>query len=296
MRADSESAPLKAVLLFCPGKELRAIKDPDAAQHLEVIDPVKIRRDFARMAAAYGDFGVTVHFLDPGPLLAGKALDKFNLMYVRDLFFNTREGAILSRMASTVRQGEEKFAQLALARLAVPIHKTISHDGLFEAADAIWLDPRTVLCGTGYRTNASGARQLGAVLKLQGVSTLVVKLPKCVQHLMGLVQLVDRNLALVRTSLAPVRLLRILRKKGFKILPVPESDEVTHQQGMNVVTVRPRQLFMPAGCPALKKLYLEAGIRVAREIPIPELIKGAGGLSCATGILARAPDTRYPAA
>jgi arginine deiminase len=42
-----------------------------------------------------------------------------------------------------------------------------------------------------------------------------------------------------------------------------------------------------AGCPGLKKLYEKAGLSVAAEIRITQLINGAGGIACATGILAR---------
>lgn len=44
---------------------------------------------------------------------------------------------------------------------------------------------------------------------------------------------------------------------------------------------------MAAGCPETKQIYRNAGIEVVAELPILQLINGAGGLACATGILAR---------
>jgi hypothetical protein len=44
---------------------------------------------------------------------------------------------------------------------------------------------------------------------------------------------------------------------------------------------------MPAGCPETRRTFEDAGIEVAGEIRITELLQGAGGLACATGILAR---------
>jgi arginine deiminase len=68
---------------------------------------------------------------------------------------------------------------------------------------------------------------------------------------------------------------------------VPEIEETTAMQGMNVVTVAPRTIVMPKGCPTLKRIYAAAGLTVAAEVGIEQLKRGAGGLACATGILSR---------
>jgi N-dimethylarginine dimethylaminohydrolase len=169
----------------------------------------------------------------------------------------------------------------------VPINKTITSTGLLEGADVLWLDPETLICGLGDRTNRDGFLQVCAVLKQQGVETLTTRLPAGIQHLLGILQIIDKRLALVRTDIAPKRLLNILREKKFSIIKVAETEEVQVRQGMNVVTIKPRTIIMPANCPGLKRLYLASGITVAAEIEIGQLLNGGGGLACATGILAR---------
>jgi N-dimethylarginine dimethylaminohydrolase len=164
----------------------------------------------------------------------------------------------------------------------------ISGAGHFEGADALWLNGKTVLCGLGHRTNKEGFAQLSQLLAFQGVAAVGVPLPDGVQHLLGLLQLVDKDLALLRAEIAPASLKAILRKNKISVIPVPEGGETSRRQGMNIVTVAPRRLIMPAGCPGLRKLYEAAGLTVAAEVAIPQLINGAGGLACATGILARA--------
>ena len=283
-RVDSEYKRLEAVMLHCPGRELARVGNPNAVQHLEKIDPAAIKKEYAAIASAFRGLGVAVHFL-PRAFEGWPA--KPNLMYVRDLFFNTREGAVVSRMASAVRAGEEKYASLALAGLGIPVVRTVSGRGLFEGADALWLDPKTVVCGVGNRTNAAGFAQLRAVLKPQGVSAVAVKLPRGVQHLLGLVSIVDARLALVRVELAPKSLTGLLSARRFAVVPVPETEETTGRQGMNVVAVAPRKIVMPKGCPALKRAYAAAGVTIAAEVEIGQLARGAGGLACATGILSR---------
>lgn len=287
-RVNSEYKRLKAVLLCCPGREMADIKDPNAVQHLAKINPLKIRREYRELAAAFRKCGVAVRTMKTDFPGGGKKPDKYNLMYVRDLFLNTMEGAVVARMASAVRAGEEKFAAFALSRLDIPIVRTIAGKGLFEGADALWLDERTVLCGTGNRTNAEGFVQLRQTLALQGVDVLKTGLPGGVQHLLGLLQIVDRKLALLRAGIAPARLKSVLKRKNFTVIPAPETDEVRLRQGMNIVTVAPRRILMPSGCPGLKALYLKAGLSVEAEVEISQLLNGAGGLACATGILERA--------
>ncbi len=208
-------------------------------------------------------------------------------MFVRDLFFNTREGAVVSRMASQVRAGEEKHAALALASLAVPINRTISGVGTFEGADALWLDERTVVCAVGGRTNTEGLRQLREALSPQGVEVLPVALPQGFQHLLGLLQIVDKRLAFLRHERAPRELSRLLLTRGFSIRPVPESEETIIRQGMNLVVVAPRTILMPYDCPDLKSYYQRSGLIVAAELDIRQIRRGAGGLACAVGIVSR---------
>lgn len=286
-RVNSEYGSLKAVALYCPGRELLQIKDPNAVQQLAPVSPGIIRREYAALAAAFRKEGVTVHMLTPGFQRPGRG-PAVNLMYVRDLFFNTLEGAVVARMASTVRAGEEALIAPELLRLGITINKSISGAGLFEGADALWLNKKTVICGVGVRTNDQGFLQLSQALALQGVKTVKVLLPPGVQHLLGLLQIVDRNLALLRTEKASASIKNILRKNNITIIPVPETDEVRLRQGMNIVTVAPRRIIMPSACPGLKKLYLKAGLSVAAEPCISQLINGAGGIACATGILSRA--------
>lgn len=285
-RVNSEYGRLKAVLLYRPGREMLGIKDPNAVQHLARISPGRIRREYAALTAAFRGEGVAVHMLKAGVERAGRG-PSFNLMYVRDLFFNTMEGAVVARMAGAARAGEEAIASRALSGLGLPINKSISGRGLFEGADALWLDKKTVLCGVGARTNDEGFLQLRQLLALQGVTAVKAPLPRGVQHLLGLLQIVDRDLALLRTAKASARIRAVLRRHKIAVIPVPETDEVSRRQGMNIVTVAPRRIIMPSSCPDLKRLYLAAGLSVAAEVEISQLINGAGGIACATGILSR---------
>lgn len=282
-RATSEFSGLESVLLYRPPSTPPRIDDPERVQHLARLDWKKLLHEQRALARAYESQGARIEWLDADAFPGSPP----NLMFLRDLFFSTPWGAVLARMASPVRAGEEKWAQAALAALGIPILCLIRGKGTFEGADALWLSPRHLLVGVGNRTNAEGFRQLKALLSEFGVSCTAIRLPRKVQHLLGLLQPVDRGRALLRASIAPPSLKRALRKSGYEIIPIEETPEVTHRQGLNVVAVAPGRILMPADCPSLKRRYSEAGLTVVAEVRISQLINAAGGIACASGILRR---------
>lgn len=283
-QSNSEYEELKAVLLYIPGKELNEIKNPDKVQHLKKIDPKKIKKEYSSIKKAFEKekvfvFQINSHFFADAP--------PPNLMFVRDLFWNGNSGAIISRMGSLVRAGEEKYAATALSLLSIPILSSIHQKGLFEGADLLWLNSKTLLCGVGNRTNKEAIKQMQDIFKREKIKIIPIILPKNVQHLLGLLQIIDKKKALIRNQIAPKKLIRLLNKENFKLINIPEIGEVTHKQGMNIVTIRPNEIFMPKDCPELKDLYKKNKIKILAELEITQLLAGAGGLACATGIIAR---------
>jgi N-dimethylarginine dimethylaminohydrolase len=283
---NSEYMELRSVLLYRPGRELLAIRNPRRVQHLRRVNGAQLRQEIVTLAQAYRRCGVEVKFLEARRLTQPVPP---NLVFVRDLFFATPEGAIVSRMASEVRAGEEKFAAAELAAQAIPVRATISGRGTFEGADALWLDPQTVLVGVGARTNREGFAQIRDLLAAQEVTAVAVKMPTGVQHLLGILQIVDKNHVVLRRQKAGAALKALLKRRGFETLEVNETEEVIARRGMNFVTIRPREILMAAGCTDLRRHFEQSGLRVLGEIHAPQLINAAGGLACATGILARRP-------
>ncbi len=286
--SDSEYGELKSVLLYAPPPETIGMEDVNSIQHLQPIDYKVLKGQIFALADRYRRLGITVHFID-GPLSDEMSLPLYNLMYVRDTFMMAMEGAIIARMASTVRAGEEKFVGQKLSELGIPISRTIGGAGTFEGADAIWLRKDLVLVGIGTRTNENGFHQLRHCFEVQGVSCIEVHMPSRIQHLLGIIQVVDVDLAIIRGDFVPPETKALMRQRGMELIELSESPEIVSRQAMNFVTVAPRSIVMAAGCPIVKKTLQESKIKIIAEVDISELIKGAGGIGCATGILARMP-------
>ena len=280
---DSEWAPLRAVLLHRPGAELAASAEPDSALMLATLDLGRAQAQHDELAQAYRYQGVEVHEIEP------EQPARPNQMFAADLFFMTPEGAVLARPASTVRAGEERQVARRLAALGVPILRSLRAAATFEGADAAWLDPTTVLIGRGLRSNAAGADQLCALLEEMGVTVVTVDLPAGAMHLMGLLRVADRDLAIAWPGRIPAAAVAALRERGIRVAFLPEAAVAEVHAGkmaLNFVTLGPRRILMVDGNPASRAFYEAQGIECLC-VMADELAKAAGAVGCLTGVLWR---------
>lgn len=272
----SSVTPLRDVLLSVPGEET-AVADPAAWLMLDRPDPERFRAQCDALAWIYRAEGVTPHLVRPTHPTP-------NHVFACDLFFMTPEGAVLARMAARQRAGEERGVAAELARLGVPILLTPRGTATFEGADAVWLDARTVLLGVGRRTNAEAVAQIAPLLQAMGVTVRTAELSPGVQHLLGAIVPVDER----RTLALADHLTPSLREAlaGWDIVEIPSDEETEDRRAVNVVTLRPNRVLMPAGCPRTRERFERAGIAVV-EAEVSEYVKAAGAIGCLTGVLRR---------
>ena len=83
--------------------------------------------------------------------------------YTRDPLIMVKGGAIICRMGTRIRRGEELAVTRTLARLGVPILRTLSGTALMEGGSFAWINERTAVIGCGIRVNREGAEQVGGV-------------------------------------------------------------------------------------------------------------------------------------
>ena len=223
--------------------------------------------------------------------------DRTNLdsIYVRDASVVCARGVILGRMGKRLRAGEPAAQKAAFRRMGVPIVGEIVEPGCLEGGDVVWLDDRTIAVGLGYRTNESGILQLRSMLADSVDDLIAVPLPHWrgpgdVLHLMSLISPVDDDLAVVYSPLLPVPFRRQLLERGCVLVEVPAEEFDT--MGTNVLALGPRECVMLAGNPRTRDALERAGARVTEYHGGEISVKGAGGPTCLTRPLARAPARR----
>ncbi len=220
-------------------------------------------------------------------------------VFVHDPALLTDGGAVVLRMGKPLRRGEEDALADFLATQGVPILGTLEGDAHAEGGDLVWLDRHTLAVGQGFRSNAAGAHQLEALLTPLGVRVLPVPLPwhggpdACL-HLMSLLSILDRDLAVVHRPLLPVPFVMELEGRGFRLVDVPPEELPT--QGPNVLALAPRRCVVLDGNPVTRRRLEAAGCEVT-VWSSPALAHTAeGGPTCLTRPVWRSgevkPDAR----
>jgi N-dimethylarginine dimethylaminohydrolase len=279
----SECGTLRAVLMHRPGAEIDGVTDAASALWHALVDPERARDQHDQLADLYRAHGVAVHELGEA------ALDKPNSYFCRDVFAMTPMGAVLARPASASRAGEERQAAAALARIGVPILHSVFGRGTFEGADVAVVDADLVFVAEGQRTNREGARQVAQAFQDAGVEQVeIVQLPYGCGHLDGMLNIIDRDLALVYPTQLPWRVYELLRDRGFRFLDVPDAGEARNGMAINMVPLAPGVVVMPAGNPITRAALEAAGVTCI-EAEVDELMKGAGSVHCMTGVIHRDP-------
>ena len=151
----SETDELRSVLLRRPGKEIEDVKDPDDVLWNGKIDVARARYQHDCMANIYAKYNVNIHYITDE-----NSIKYPNIFFARDLFTMTPYGAIISRMASPVRAGEEAIVQSELAKLSIPIIASGFGSMWFEGPDIMIVNKDLVFLGVGLRTNDIAVRYL----------------------------------------------------------------------------------------------------------------------------------------
>jgi N-dimethylarginine dimethylaminohydrolase len=153
-------------------------------------------------------------------------------VYTHDASLPTDFGLIVMRPGKPNRVSEGIHHGLFCETLAISTLATITSPGTTEAGDIVWLDPKTLLIGHGYRTNAEGIRQMREILAPLGVEVLSAPLPygpgpSACLHLMSLISLLDEHTALVDLPWLAVETVELLKSRGFKLIEIDSSERDT---------------------------------------------------------------------
>jgi N-dimethylarginine dimethylaminohydrolase len=210
-------------------------------------------------------------------------------LYPYDPVLVGEEGAVLLRPGKVGRRREPAELVASLEDAGVPVAGELVDGALAEGGDTLWLDPKTLLVGIGYRTNEAALDGLEAAFPRTRV--IAFDLPHWngggeVLHLLSFISPLDVDLAVVYPRLAPVRLLLLLAERGIRLVEVPEDEFVS--QGPNVLALGPRRALALDGNPETRRRMERAGVdvNVYRGDEISR--KGDGGPTCLTRPLLRA--------
>ncbi|WP_372997687.1 dimethylarginine dimethylaminohydrolase family protein [Lutispora sp.] len=278
----SETGELKHVLLRRPGREVENIESPSDVLWTAKMDPEKARYQHDELAYIYETLGVEVSYIEDN-----RANSFPNIIYVRDIFTMTQQGAIISRLASKVRSGEERIIQNELSRMGIPIIAT-AHDNMYlEGPDILLVNKDLVFIGVGLRTNNQAAKFIYELLKLQGYTDIIIiQTTYGCGHLDGVINILNSKYAAIVPKRASYEIYYNLKRHGFTIVDLNNIDEVDELMSINFVSINEDTIVLNKGAVDTISLYKSCGINCI-EVDVSELMKGGGAVHCMTGIIRR---------
>jgi N-dimethylarginine dimethylaminohydrolase len=211
-------------------------------------------------------------------------------VYAHDSSLPTDYGVIVMNPGKANRRPEARRQAELYRKLGTPVLGEIRGPGTTEAGDIVWLNSRTLLVGSGYRTNPAGIAQLRSLLTPKGVEVLTAPLPygpgptACL-HLMSLISLLDEQTALVDLPWLAVETVELLKARSYKFVEIDASERDT--LACNVLSLGNKHLLALEENPKTNAKMHAAGFDV-RTFPGSELcINGSGGPTCLTRPLLR---------
>lgn len=286
---------LRAVLMHRPGDELTIVDPAKKIEHLgaygdtetgwywrgrEIPDIATQQAQHDGLVAALREEGVEVIFLDrcaPG---------RMKSIYTRDQVIAVDGGAIICRMGAPIRRGEEAPASATLARLGMPILRTIHGTAIMEGGSFAFITPKVAVVGLSSRVNEAGADQVEDVLRVQGVELLRVHLTGYRLHIDGAFVMIDVDTAIINPIQLPFWFLERLREMKIRTIEVHPDDPAWT---INCLAVAPgRVLMADQVSPRTAEALDRVGISV-RIVPYSAVYQGGGGIHCSTAPLVREP-------
>ena len=290
---DNDVGQLRAVLMHRPGPEFEVIDptkrieetgsygDLEAGWYWQsetIPELAELQAQHDALADALRAEGVQVIYLE------GVADGRFKSVYTRDSSFAVKGGAIVTRLAPRMRHGEELPVTRALAKLGMPILRTLNGTAMLEGGSFAWLNSETAVVGRGIRVNDEGIAQVAEVLKYQGVELIVVDLRGYDIHIDGHFLMVDVDLALVWPRGLPYSFLERLTELGIRTVEMTPDDNGWIVNGL---AVRPGRVIMPEGLSdRTRDRLMDRGIEIV-TLAYDKVQLNGGGIHCSTCPLIR---------
>ncbi len=284
---------IRSILMHRPGDEMKVIDptkridsigsfgDIEAGWYFQsdTVPPIAdMQAQHDALAAALAARGIEVHHVD------GVAANRLKSCYTRDPLIMCKGGAIVCRMGTRIRRGEELAITRTLARLGIPVLRTLSGSALMEGGSFAWINERTAVIGCGIRVNREGAEQVREVLARQGVELIVIDLVGYDIHIDGSFLMIDKDLALVDPFGLPFSFLEKLKELKVRTVEISPADD---KWIVNSLAVAPGELIMPMGA-SNRTLDSLAKHKVRWSVlPYDKMQLNGGGIHCSTTPLIR---------
>lgn len=228
-------------------------------------------KEWQTLIDAYKENGVEVVEMEPQPELEVQT-------FARDFGAMIKEGAIIGKFRHPARQKETAVYEAKLKELGIPIVARCNA-GCFEGGDFWMIDEHTLAFGLVDRTDQAGVDNLREQLPKFGYTVVGVPVAPEHLHLDMCFNIVAPKVCLATKSVLPFWFLRMLERRGFNIIDVPE--ELIAKHGCNVQALGKNKVLGIANNVSVNEKLEAAGVEVIK-LPLEQILKAGGGPHCMT--------------
>ena len=290
---DNDVGQIRLLLMHRPGAEMGIIDTSKRIESIgsfgdlekgwywqsDTVPPLEeVQAQHDALVAALRAEGVEVVFLED------VEDDGIKSVYTRDSSIAVKGGAIVCRLARTIRRGEEAHVTKTLANLGMPILRTVHGAGMVEGGSFAWLNSTTAAIGRSICVNDDGIRQVAQVLDEQGVELITVDMTGYRIHIDGVLCMLDVDLAIVDPNQLPYWFLMRLEAMGIRTIEITPADSSSI---INCLAVRPGRVIMPPGASnQTLDALAEHNVEVI-NLEYDKVSLNGGGIHCSTCPLIR---------
>ncbi|MBY6037744.1 dimethylarginine dimethylaminohydrolase family protein [Fictibacillus nanhaiensis] len=266
VNCDSEYGVLKKVIV-CEPRFMKIDEVINETQRHFAKDNINMKRamkQHQQFVKKLLENGVDVYKLPP--------MEEFpEQVFTRDIGFTIGETVFVSKMGSTIRDGEEKVLRNWL--LEHQINLSLIEGDRIEGGDVI-IHGQTVFIGVSGRTSEETIRQLQS--ELPDMTVVPVPFDPIYLHLDCVFNILSEQEALIYPQAFDERTLKFLTSR-FDCIEVNKEEQFT--MGTNVLSIGNKKvLSLPCNEKVNRALH-ERGYDVI-EVDISEIIKSGGSFRC----------------
>jgi N-dimethylarginine dimethylaminohydrolase len=269
----NEFEALKSAALYRPRVDEISQDEPAESMYESVPEAHKVLREVDAVINKLRELGVYVEVLEA--TVGENYPITTNMIYLRDSAFIFRDKIIAANMKFPLRSEEPSKLASLLIKNNQSYSDHIVSDSVnysFEGADFLVFE-NNVSVYAGYRTDIGSISEIRKLFEAADFNEIQASISRVPQHILGGVHIVDSDLGLRRNKYCKDNI------PGIRFIDFEETDEITKGFALNIITLGPKEILMPANRPATQSKLEKAGI-LCHTVQIDEIHKMGGGLAC----------------
>ena len=258
-----------------------------------------MREQHAGLADAYRSLGIEVREFTY-PETPRSAYGAMKRAVSAAAGFVVNGGAILPREAAPYWRGRSRYVAGFLSSIGCPVLLTVHGKGVCEIGAFTRMADDFIVGMLSTDANREGIDQVRPVLERLGYRLWVAHSPGPLHdyhaevpgwmHSDMWIAPLDAGLAMIYPPWCDFETIRHLRSIGYRLIEVPRHEQ-ERCWPLNMITIEPRAVVMPAGAPETRRMLEAEGVETV-EVPYDEVMKYGGGIRCTTMQLLRDPGPR----